>query len=125
MYFSHLSHTNNPANALQRQAASILKAESNLLIQDSDKFIASLKANIEKINADNPRCTPLRFSTNAFTPSTINIYLGEHFTVSFSLYLVKNDGCHFGPTTPTAGAAFERTADAPTAYKAFAAGGAR
>lgn len=91
MYFSHLSHTNQPSNALQRQAADLLKTESHRLIDDADKFIAGLRTRIETLNAENPRCTPLRYSANRFWPDHILIYLGEHFTVSFNLYLVKED----------------------------------
>lgn len=119
MYFSHLSHTNNPANALQRQAREVLESLSNQLIGDAVVFITNLKAVIEKLNAANPRCTPLRLSTSSFTAATTNIYLGEHFTVSFSLYLVKNSG-------PGAGAVFEIPNPRPqvphfTEEKAFAA----
>lgn len=89
MYFTLLQRTNNPANALQRAAAECLERNTNRLIPDADPFLTALKDRITMLNGIHGRCTPLRFSTNKFG-DTIHVYLGNHFTVDFAIFLVKD-----------------------------------
>lgn len=89
-YFTHLSHTNNPTNQLHRDARAVLEASSNLLIDDVEIFVAELKAEIEQLNIRHPRTTPLRVTAHNYFTDTTHVYLGDRFTVSFSIYPVKN-----------------------------------
>lgn len=92
-YFTYLASSNEPKNALQREAVAVLRAESNLLISDSNAFIATLESQIDKLNTANPRCTPLSISTySGGQAKSIGISLGRNFTVGFYLYPVKNGG---------------------------------
>lgn len=89
MYFSHLDRTNNPANALQKQAAVLLHDRSNRLVCSKDIFLKELREEIDNLNAKNPRCQPLILSKYGTTEDNIGIALGSHFTIGFYLYKVK------------------------------------
>jgi len=88
-YFTKLLSHNQPGNNLQRQALAVLKAGSNLLISDPEVFLAAIKRQIEKCNAENPRCRPLDVYIYNRKPN-ISFSLGVNFTVGFHIYPVKN-----------------------------------
>lgn len=88
-YFTHLASYNQPKNALQIAALKILKDFSNRLYDDRRYLQVNLEKLISGLNSQHPRCTPLEFRTFNFDSGRIGITLGEHFTVHFNLYLVK------------------------------------
>jgi hypothetical protein len=87
-YFTYLDRHNAPANSLQKQALELLKANSNLLIGNVDIFVDNIRRRIDELNAEYPRCLPLRFSFSQYRTHG-NLYLGAAFTVSFSIHEVK------------------------------------
>jgi len=89
MFFTHLSNTNRSNNALQREAAMLLRLKSNLLIHGKDSFLNKLKADIATLNANHPRCTPLALHSWQCGEGAIGVSLGDQFTVGFYLYPVK------------------------------------
>lgn len=89
MYFAHLSRTNSPANALQKQAITLLTDRSNRLVHDKGTYLAKFREDIDNLNAKNPRCQPLVLSTYGILDDQIGIALGSHFTIRFYLYKVK------------------------------------
>ena len=92
MYFTHLASNNAPGNKLQREALAVLKAQTNLLINNKDAFIAALRSQIDKLNADNPRCTALSvYVCDGTSSGSTGISLGN-YTVNFRLHPVKNGG---------------------------------
>jgi hypothetical protein len=88
-YFAHLASYNQPKNALQIAALKILKDQSNRLVDDRRYLRVNLEALINQLNSLHPRCTPLEFRTFNFDSEQIGITLGDHFTVGFYLYAVK------------------------------------
>lgn len=90
MFFTYLSSSNMPANALQREAADLLERRSNLLILGSVSFLDKLKQDVARLNRTHPRCTPLELHTWGVGDGSIGVSLGERFTVGFYLYPVRN-----------------------------------
>lgn len=90
-YFTHLASTNAPKNHLQRRALDLLETSSNRLITDPSLLVKELSRIVEKLNANNPRCTPLVVRSYGSDPNSIGVTLGETFTVSFHIYRVKED----------------------------------
>lgn len=91
-YFTHLASANNPKNALQREAHELLKRASNRLIEHRNEFVLALSDEIDELNAQHPRCTPLDCRSHGIGDGdSIGVTLGAHFTVSFHLYRVKED----------------------------------
>ena len=91
LYFTHLASHNAPKNRIEKEVLAVLKAESNQLVENVPAFVESVTRQIEAINAQFPRCTPLTVSTYGFD-GTENLYLGGKYTVSFTIHPVKNSG---------------------------------
>lgn len=91
MYFTYLHSYCQPGNSLQNQALDLLKAESNLLIDDPQAFIGELEAKIDKLNAENPRCRPLTVYTWDGSGESLSygVSLGSYYTVNFRLHRVR------------------------------------
>lgn len=90
-YFAYLASYNRPKNALQHAAADLLKQLSRRIVPGTASgFIKSLTEEIEKLNAAHPRCQPLRVH-EWLIGSGWGISLGDHFTVGFYLYEIKED----------------------------------
>ena len=81
-----LSH-NQPKNALQREAVRFLTEESNRIVSDSQLYLSFIKRRIADLNASYPRCSELCCLT--YGMNSISVSLGEHFTVGFHLYPIK------------------------------------
>lgn len=88
-YFAYFGSYNQPKNALQRAAVELLKGHSGRIV-GRHAFFTTLVAEIAALNADHPRCQPLRVS-DWLIGSGWGISLGDHFTVSFHLYEIKED----------------------------------
>lgn len=91
MFFTYLANSNAPKNKLQIEASRLLQLRSNRLINDRKSFVSQLQSEIEFLNTAHSKCTPLRFKTVEFNGIT-HVYLGDHFTVGFCLYPVKEGG---------------------------------
>lgn len=93
-YFTHLSQTNQPKNGLQKSARVALENASNRLISNPNEFTGQLGKQIQYLNELYPRCTPLKLRTYSHMDvdgNAMSITLGEHFTVGFHIYRVKED----------------------------------
>jgi RNase adaptor protein for sRNA GlmZ degradation len=86
-HFALLLSNNTPKNALQRQALDFLREQSHQIIENNEIFFAHLRTQIERINAEHPRCSALNVS--AYGMGSIGVTLGAHFTVNFRLYPIK------------------------------------
>lgn len=91
-YFSYFSYSTATQNQLQKEANTLLKEQSNLLVTDSKKFLNDLCTAINKLNLKHHRCAPLNFSHHYIHgEDTIIIGLGSRWSVHFYLYKIKEE----------------------------------
>lgn len=92
MYFSYLVSSNQTSNRLQHDARDLFQRHSNLLINNPEAFLDSLKREIVSLNVKHYRCKPLQFSIyGQYDPEdSIGVNLGLNYGLQFKLYPVKN-----------------------------------
>lgn len=89
-HFAYLARYNNPKNELQLAALGVLVARSRRIVPDASHLIAEITEEILALNTGHPRCQPLRVRTWTIG-SGIGLGLGDHFTVSFHLYEIREN----------------------------------
>lgn len=87
-HFTHFGQHTAPKNKLQKKAIEFLRSESHRLIDSPKIYIESLAREIVRLNVENPRCSPLKFSTYK-SHDSIGVTLGGQITVAFHIYPVK------------------------------------